>query len=99
MCVVVVVVVIATMLTFPPPQSHISNRTVSQFFLITRKQQKMYPRILRRITTSTKRKLPSSLYDDIDNLAMKLMKGNRAALSRGITLARDWRATSSLVSD
>ena len=46
----------------------------------------MYPRILRRITTSTKRKLPSSLYDDIDNLAMKLMKGNRAALSRGITL-------------
>ena len=46
----------------------------------------MYSRILRRITTSTKRKLPSSLYDDIDNLAMKLMKGNRAALSRGITL-------------
>ena len=45
-----------------------------------------YPRILRHITTSTKRKLPSSLYDDIDNLAMKLMKGNRAALSRGITL-------------
>lgn len=41
---------------------------------------------LRRLATNSNPRRRPCHYDDIDNLALKLMNGNRAALSRGITL-------------